>query len=181
MTHKPSMSRVVVRRLLPLASLLLTSAACRTTPPKTPTCNPQDLSGCIIEEVDVLGNEEVPDSAIKDRIATAESAHPLGGILQGIPIAGLSDVLAVEYERFDRFVLERDLTRVERYYQTRGFYDARVTAGRVTSAASGRRQSTQARSTFRSRTGLPSVTTISTRSLPSDLRRMTRPAVTWAS
>ncbi|MDC3986607.1 autotransporter assembly complex protein TamA [Polyangium jinanense] len=131
MTQNRSTSRVVLRRLLPLALPILTSTACRTTPPKTPTCNPQDLSGCIIEEVDVLGNDEIPDAAIKDSIATAESAHPLGGVLQGIPIAGLSDVLAVEYERFDRFVLERDLTRIERYYRTRGFYEAHVEAGRV--------------------------------------------------
>jgi len=99
--------------------------------PKAPLCDPDDLSGCIIEDVDVLGAREIPASAIKERIATAESAHTLGGILRGIPIAGLSDVLAVEYERFDRFVLERDLARVERYYQSRGFYDARVTAARV--------------------------------------------------
>jgi outer membrane protein assembly factor BamA len=122
-----------LRRTEPILALVaLLAAGCKArTPPKTPTCNPEDLSGCIIEEVDVLGNTEIKDGDIKERIATAESAHPLGGILEGIPILGLSDVLAVEYERFDRFVLERDLTRVERYYQTRGFYDARVTAGRV--------------------------------------------------
>ncbi|WP_170319908.1 autotransporter assembly complex protein TamA [Polyangium spumosum] len=131
MTQNRKRSRVASSRLPPLALLLVTSTACQTTPPKTPTCNPRDLSGCIIEEVDVLGNETIPDAAIKERIATAESSHPLGGVLQGIPILGLSDVLAVEYERFDRFVLERDLARIERYYRTRGFYEAHVTAGRV--------------------------------------------------
>lgn len=130
LTQNRSSSRLVPRGLL-CALLLVATAACRTPPPKAPTCNPQDLAGCIIEEVDVLGNDEIPDNAIKDRIATAESAHPLGGILQGIPIVGLSDVLAVEYEHFDRFVLERDLSRIERYYRSRGFYEAHVTAGRV--------------------------------------------------
>jgi len=105
---------------------------CQNAPkPKVPTCRPDDLSGCIIEEVEILGNEVVPDAAIKERIATAESAHALGGVLAGIPVLGLSDLLTVEYEYFDRFLLERDLARVERYYRARGFYQARVTAGRV--------------------------------------------------
>lgn len=99
--------------------------------PKVPTCRPDDLSGCIIEEVEVLGNEAIADAAIKERIATAESAHALGGLLSGIPVLGLSDLLTVEYEYFDRFLLERDLARVERYYRARGFYQARVTASRV--------------------------------------------------
>ena len=32
---------------------------------------------------------------------------------------------------FDRFVLDRDLQRVERYYRSRGYYQARARAGRV--------------------------------------------------
>lgn len=112
-----------------LATVLI---GCQNTPkPTTPTCRPEDLSGCIIEDVEVLGNEAIPDAAIKERIATAESAHAIGGVLYGVPVLGLSDLLTVEYEYFDRFVLDRDLERVERYYRTRGFYEARVTAGRV--------------------------------------------------
>ncbi len=105
---------------------------CQSAPkPKAPTCSPDDLSGCIIEEVEILGNDVVPDAAIKERIATAESAHAFGGLLYGVPVLGLSDLLTVEYEYFDRFLLERDLARVERYYRAQGFYEARVTAGRV--------------------------------------------------
>lgn len=112
-----------------LSSLVV---GCQNAPkPKVPTCRPDDLSGCIIEEVEILGNDVVPDAAIKERIATAESAHALGGVLAGIPVIGLSDLLTVEYEYFDRFLLERDLNRVERYYRARGFYETRVTAGRV--------------------------------------------------
>lgn len=107
-------------------------AGCQTTPkPKAPTCHADDLSGCIIEDVEILGNKTILDAAIKERIATAESAHALGGAFYGVPVIGLSDLLTVEYEYFDRFVLERDLSRVERYYRARGFYEARVTAGRV--------------------------------------------------
>lgn len=108
------------------------SFGCKSTPkPKTPDCRQDDLSGCIIEDVDVLGNNVIPDADIKERIATAESAHALGGLLYGVPIIGLSDLLTVEYEYFDRFVLDRDLTRVERYYRSRGYYETHVTAGRV--------------------------------------------------
>jgi outer membrane protein insertion porin family/translocation and assembly module TamA len=99
--------------------------------PRAPICDPNDLSGCIIEDVEVLGNHEIPDKDIQGKIATAESAHPLAGVLKGVPILGLTDVLGVEYERFDRFVLERDMERIERYYQARGFYDAHVRASRV--------------------------------------------------
>lgn len=118
--------------LLTVCLIASVSFGCKSSPkPKTPTCRQDDLSGCIIEDVDVLGNSAIPDAAIKERIATAESAHALGGALYGIPIIGLSDLLTVEYEYFDRFVLDRDLSRVERYYRSRGFYETRVTAGRV--------------------------------------------------
>lgn len=117
-----------------LATLALATfvMGCQSTPkPKAPTCRADDLSGCIIEDVEILGNKAIPDTAIKERIATAQSVHALGGALYGVPVIGLSDLLTVEYEYFDRFVLERDLARVERYYRARGFYDARVTAARV--------------------------------------------------
>ncbi|MBK9260173.1 MAG: BamA/TamA family outer membrane protein [Polyangiaceae bacterium] len=119
-------------RALVVCACAIVLSACQSAPkPKPPTCRPNDLSGCIIEEVEILGNDAIPDAAIKERIATAESAHALGGVLQNIPVVGLSDLLTVEYEYFDPFVLERDLARVERYLRARGFYEARVTAGRV--------------------------------------------------
>src|SRR6266511_3225972 len=36
-----------------------------------------------------------------------------------------------DYELFDRYVLERDLARIERIYRARGYYEAHVRAGRV--------------------------------------------------
>ncbi len=116
-------------------SLLFALTGCdggaQKSKPRAPVCDPKDLSGCIIEDVEVLGNREIPDKDIKGKIATAESAHPLAGVLEGVPVLGLIDVVGVEYERFDRFVLERDMERIERYYRTRGFYDAHVSASRV--------------------------------------------------
>ena len=43
----------------------------------------------------------------------------------------LWDGVVFDYELFDRYVLERDLARVERFYRARGFYEAHARAGRV--------------------------------------------------
>ncbi|MBL8743309.1 MAG: outer membrane protein assembly factor, partial [Myxococcales bacterium] len=91
------------------------------------TCNPADYTGCVVDEIDILGNEALADDEITSKIATAET----GGALEGIPIAGAIDKLTVQYERFDRFVLERDLLRVARLYRAKGYYEAVVRAGRV--------------------------------------------------
>lgn len=101
-------------------------------------CRPNDLGRCIIEDVDVVDNRHVDDSDIEGRIATTETSHLLGGIFKEVPVLSILDVASVEYERFDRFVLERDLARVERYYKARGYYEAHVRAGRVTRRADGR-------------------------------------------
>jgi outer membrane protein insertion porin family/translocation and assembly module TamA len=90
-------------------------------------CSLADYSGCMVDEIQVLGNEQIDDDEILPRIATSET----GSVLEGVPIAGVIDALTLQYERFDRFVLERDLARVERFYRARGFYDAVVRAGRV--------------------------------------------------
>jgi outer membrane protein insertion porin family/translocation and assembly module TamA len=122
-----------VRRPAILGVLLALSAtsACTVEQGKDP-CTPADLSGCILEEVAITGAEQTdPDDALES-IATAPSSHPLAGVLEGVPVLGVFDTLGVEYERFDRFVLERDLQRVERWLRARGHYEARVTAGRVT-------------------------------------------------
>lgn len=91
------------------------------------TCSPSDLSGCVIDEMDVKGNDALGDDEILSRIATTET----GTFLEGIPLLGAVDALTVQYERFDRFVLERDLARVERLYRAKGYYEAVVRAGRV--------------------------------------------------
>jgi len=91
------------------------------------TCNPSDYTGCVVDEIDVLGNEALADDDITSKIATAET----GGTLEAIPLVGAIDKLTVQYERFDRFVLERDLLRVARLYRAKGYYEAIVRAGRV--------------------------------------------------
>ncbi|WP_437339441.1 autotransporter assembly complex protein TamA [Sorangium sp. So ce394] len=96
-----------------------------------PACTRPDLSGCAIEEVSFDGDEVISGDELADRIATAESSHLLGGALEPVPILSIWDALTVEYERFDRFVLERDMARIERYYRARGFYNARARAARV--------------------------------------------------
>ena len=82
-------------------------------------CARDDLHGCPVAEVDIVGNHRVDGDTIKAEIATAETSRALLGLV------------VVEYELFDRFVLERDLARVERGYRARGFYEARARAARV--------------------------------------------------
>lgn len=121
----PSLKRVFAA-LVVLPSLV----GCTVEQSKDP-CTPADLTGCIIERVEITGAERTDEDDALEKIATAESSHPLAGVLEGVPILGVFDTLGVQYERFDRFILERDLQRVQRWLRARGFYDARVTAGRV--------------------------------------------------
>jgi outer membrane protein insertion porin family/translocation and assembly module TamA len=81
-----------------------------------------------INTIKVVGNSELDDSEIKEKIASRETPRFLS-LFQG---------LIYDYELFDRYVLERDLQRIERYYRARGFYWPRVRAGRV--SRSGDRQ-----------------------------------------
>lgn len=87
------------------------------------------LAGCagiparryVLDSVSVTGNDALDDDEIVDKIATRASPRFLG-LFQG---------LVYDYEVFDRYVLERDLQRIERYYRARGYYWTRVRAGRV--------------------------------------------------
>lgn len=101
-------------------------------------CRPSDYSRCIIEEVNIEGSEAVDDDDIQEAIATTETYHLFGGAFRNVPILSILDAAALEYERFDGVVLERDLSRIERYYQARGFYNARVRASRVSKTPDGR-------------------------------------------
>ena len=73
------------------------------------------------DRVEIGGNASVPSSEIEDKLATTASPKFLG----------LWSGVVFDYELFDRFVLERDLERVERFYRARGFYEAHARAGRV--------------------------------------------------
>jgi outer membrane protein insertion porin family/translocation and assembly module TamA len=104
-----------------LLSAVLMGCTVKTLPP----------GSRIIDRVDVHGSEKVDDDEVKDKIATTETKHALFGILEGTPILTIFDAMTVEYHTYDRLVLTRDLGRVRRFYQARGFYDVEVTAGRV--------------------------------------------------
>jgi outer membrane protein assembly factor BamA len=96
-------------------------------------CKTQALppGSIIVDRVDVLGAERVDEDDIEAKIATAETKRALWGVMQGTPLLTVLDAMLVEYHTYDRLVLERDLERVRRFYRARGFYDARVHAGRV--------------------------------------------------
>jgi outer membrane protein assembly factor BamA len=74
-----------------------------------------------LESLKVIGNEQVEDEEIEERIASRETPKFLG-LFPGV---------IYDYEVFNRFVLERDLQRIERYYQSRGYYQARARAAHV--------------------------------------------------
>ncbi len=87
------------------------------------------LSGCkgipqgrsAIDDVTVRGNDKIDADDVIDKLATQKSSKFLF-FFRG---------LVFEYELFDRFILQRDLARVERFYRGRGYYDAHARAGRV--------------------------------------------------
>jgi outer membrane protein insertion porin family/translocation and assembly module TamA len=74
-----------------------------------------------LESLKVSGNDNLDDEEIEERIATRETPRFLG-LFPGV---------IYDYEVFNRFVLERDLQRIERFYQSRGYYKARARASRV--------------------------------------------------
>lgn len=74
-----------------------------------------------IDSVDVEGTDEVSESDVEEKIATAPSPKFLG-LFRGV---------VYDYEIYDRSTLQRDLARIERYYRARGYYDAHARAARV--------------------------------------------------
>lgn len=102
----------------------MSSVACKT---ERIVCSAADYSGCVIDDVQIQGNEALSDETIEAKIASA----PTGGTFEAIPLIGVVDALTLQYERFDRFVFERDLERIARLYKAKGYYDVVVRAGRV--------------------------------------------------
>ena len=74
-----------------------------------------------VRSIEILGNHAIGDDEIREEIASQESPAFLG-LFPGV---------IYDYEIFDRYVLERDLQRIERYFRARGFYHAKARAGRV--------------------------------------------------
>jgi outer membrane protein assembly factor BamA len=74
-----------------------------------------------LESVTVTGNSSLDDDEILERIASRETPKFLG-LFPGV---------IYDYETFNRFVLERDLQRIERFYRSRGYYQAHARAAHV--------------------------------------------------
>jgi outer membrane protein insertion porin family/translocation and assembly module TamA len=74
-----------------------------------------------LESVKVTGNTQLDDADIEEHIASRETPKFLG-LFPGV---------IYDHEVFNRFVLERDLQRVERLYHARGYYQAHARAARV--------------------------------------------------
>jgi outer membrane protein insertion porin family/translocation and assembly module TamA len=121
----------VTRLALLIGAVLSVVTGCHFHPYAKHPCERPDLTGCVVEKVTLTGNEALGDSDIRDKIATAQSDHTLGGALENVPILSLWDRLTVDYETLDPFVLQRDLARVERLYRVKGYYDAHARAARV--------------------------------------------------
>jgi outer membrane protein insertion porin family/translocation and assembly module TamA len=75
----------------------------------------------VLDDVKVRNNDALDDDELLEKIATRESPR----------FFGLFPGVFYDYEIFDRYVLERDLERIERYYRARGYYSAKVRAARV--------------------------------------------------
>jgi len=90
---------------------LLCSVGCTTVPD----------GRSAVKSVDLSGNDVIDSDELREKLATTSSPKFLG-LFRGI---------VYDYSVFDRFVLERDLQRIERYYRAVGYYHARVRAGRV--------------------------------------------------
>lgn len=125
-------SRLDILGALLAGSLAAASGSgCVKKPYAAERCGRRDLSGCLVEKVQVKDAHKVTPDEITEKISTVETQRTLGGVLEHVPIFSIWDRLTVSYHRFDPFVLERDLARVERYYRARGYYEAHARAGRV--------------------------------------------------
>ncbi len=101
---------------LACAALAVVAAGCARRPPSAPSaCRPQELDGCLVDEVVVTGSDKVPGDVVKESIAT-------------VGLSGLDRIIG-DPEHLNPLVLERDLQRVERLYHARGFYEARARVG----------------------------------------------------
>jgi outer membrane protein insertion porin family/translocation and assembly module TamA len=105
------LARVVA--LLPTALLLGMPVGCYPRPDV-------GVGGPIIDALDIVGSDLVDVDRLEEGLATQETERFL--FMQGV---------IAEYEVLDEALLERDLERVERFFQARGFYEAKVTGARV--------------------------------------------------
>lgn len=104
-------SGVGLRNAAGLGALLCLAAGCAKT----------QTRGFNLESLKVTGNSQLDDEEIEERIASRETPRFLG-LFSGV---------IYDDELFNRFVLERDLQRIERLYRARGYYQAHARAARV--------------------------------------------------
>lgn len=97
--------------LVTFVAAIFALGGCKTIPPGKASVN----------QIVVRGADKVDADDVTDKIATAESPKFLG-LFRGI---------VFEYSLLDRFVLQRDLARVEAFYRSKGYYDVHARAGRV--------------------------------------------------
>jgi translocation and assembly module TamA len=115
-SYKTSVARSSARGALTLAVFALALGGCAAT---NASLSPEDEAvGPIIDELELVGVKQVDSGDLKKHILTSAS------FLEGLPWVG-------ETQRFDPNTWQADLRRVERYYQARGFYQARVEGDEV--------------------------------------------------
>jgi outer membrane protein assembly factor BamA len=74
-----------------------------------------------LDSIDFVGNENIDEEELEEHMASRETTK-FAGVIQGV---------FYDYEVFDRYVVERDLERLERLYRARGYYRARARVARV--------------------------------------------------
>ena len=122
----------VARALMPACLFEIRSAAVRVVRVAVTTvllAAAAFLGGCktipegksSVNELQFRGTDKIDEGDIEDKIATTETSKFLL-LFRGI---------LFEYSLFDRFVLQRDLARVEAFYRSKGYYDVHARAGRV--------------------------------------------------
>jgi outer membrane protein assembly factor BamA len=94
-----------------LVSLVLLGSACSRIPP----------GRSAVDSVDVVNTRTIRASEIEDNLATQASSKFLF-LFQGI---------AYDYSVYDEAVLQRDMSRVERFYRSKGFLDAHARLAEV--------------------------------------------------
>lgn len=83
-------------------------------------CSQIPAGRTVVDDVQIHGTRKLDEADVRDKIATAPSQKFLG-LFQGV----------YDYQIFTQATLQRDLARIERFYQARGYYNARARAGRV--------------------------------------------------
>jgi outer membrane protein assembly factor BamA len=76
-----------------------------------------------VDSVSIQEDSKIAERDIEERLATKESRKFLG-LFRGV---------VYDYEIFNIHVLRRDLARIERYFQARGYYQAKARTARVRS------------------------------------------------